>query len=164
MRRTETLGEPPLVVHSPEELLRVGTPPTELSARLTEGNALNAANADQIARIQKLPAAEKVAVNLLKYLPDELVFNVQCPADGWLLVTDRWARSWRAEVNGKPTTVYGGNFIFRAVRVAAGQNTVKFTFHPFGFPWLVVISWGTLAVVAAYSGYYGLRTRRLSVT
>ena len=153
------LGESPLVVHAPEELLRLGAPPTEQLARPRDGDALNdanAGNADQVAQIEKLPAAEKIAVDLVKYLPDELVFTVQCPTDGWLLMTDRWARSWRAEVNGQPVAVYGGNFIFRAVQVSAGQNNVKFTYRPFGFPWLAIISWGTLAGVICYSLYYGL--------
>jgi hypothetical protein len=34
---------------------------------------------------------------------------------GWLLVTDRWGPGWRAEVNGRPAPVFGGNFIFRAI-------------------------------------------------
>jgi hypothetical protein len=165
VRRTEMLGESPLVVHSPEELLRLGAPPTEILARPTDGNAsneANAGNADQIAQIERLPAAEKIAIDLVKYLPDELVLNVQCPTDGWLLVTDRWARSWRAEVNGQPVAVYGGNFIFRAVQVSGGRNTIRFTYRPFGFPWLVIISWGTSAIVAICSLYSGLRGRRIS--
>jgi len=168
VRRTETLGEPPLVVHSLEELLSVGAPPTEYILRgedllrPTNRDALNDANADQIARIGRLPAAEKIAVNLVKYLPDELVINVQCPTDGWLLVTDRWARSWQAEVNGSQATVYSGNFIFRAVQVSADQNNIRFTYRPFGFPWLVIMSWGTLAVVAICSVYSGLHSWRTS--
>ena len=168
VRRTETLGEPPLVVHSLEELLSVGAPPTEeilLGEELHRPpniDALNEANADQIARVGTLPAAEKIAVDLVKYLPDELVFTVQCPTDGWLLVTDRWARSWRAEVNGRSTTVYGGNFLFRAVQVSAGQNKIKFTYSPLGFPWLVIISWGTLAGVICYLLYYGFHRWRAS--
>src|SRR5262249_41757523 len=168
VRRTETLGEPPLVVHSLQELLSVGAPPTEDILRgeelhrPTNIDALNEANADQIERVGTLPAAEKIAVDLVKYLPDELVFTVQCPTDGWLLVTDRWARSWRAEVNGRSTTVYGGNFLFRAVQVSAGQNKIKFTYSPLGFPWLVIISWGTLAGVICYLLYYGFHRWRAS--
>jgi hypothetical protein len=165
VRRTEILGEPPIVVHAPEELLRLGAPPTEVLARPTDGNAsndANAGNADQIAQIGRLPAPEKVAVDLVKYLPDELVFNVQCPTDGWLLVTDRWARSWRAEVNGKPVLVYGGNFIFRAVQVSQGQNSIRFTYHPFGFPWLVVVSWGVLGAIGIWSASAGIRGSRTS--
>jgi hypothetical protein len=162
VRRTEILGESPLVVHAPEDLLRLGAPATEVLSRPTDGDSLNdvkTGNADQIAQIERLPPAEKIAIDLVKYVPDELVFNVQCPTDGWLLVTDRWARSWRAEVNGKPVSVYGGNFIFRAVQVTGGQNSIRFTYLPFGFPWLVIISWGTLAGVACYSVYSGLRSR-----
>ena len=162
VRRTEMLGESPLVVHTQEELLRLGAPPRGDLALPTDGDALNdanAGNADQIAQIERLPTAEKIAVDLVKYIPDELIFNVQCPTDGWLLVTDRWARSWRAEVNGRPTTLYGGNFIFRAVQVSAGQNKIRFTYRPLGFPWLIIFSWGTLAGVACGSLYSGSRSR-----
>jgi uncharacterized membrane protein YfhO len=146
-------------VHAQEDLFRPGAPQTEILARSTNGDAsndANAGNAYQIAQIEGLPAAEKIAVDLVKYLPDELILNVQCPTDGWLLVTDRWARSWRAEVNGQPVAVYGGNFIFRAVQVSGGQNSIRFTYRPFGFPWLVVLSWGTLVGVVCYSVYCSL--------
>jgi len=148
MQRTEALGETPVVVHSTEEFLQLGAPPREDMLQPTSGEALNDANANQIAQIARLPAAEQIAVDSLRYLPDELAFIVHSPTDGWLLVTDRWARNWRAEVNGRPSVVYGGNFIFRAVQVMAGANQIRFTYHPFGFPWLVIISWGTLATVA----------------
>jgi hypothetical protein len=36
------------------------------------------------------------------------------------------AAGWRAKVNGIPVEVLGGNFIFRAVRVQAGENTIHF--------------------------------------
>lgn len=136
----------PLLVHAPEQMLRprqAQQPPAE-----------------EAAQIAKLPAAERVAVKLLKYTPEELVFNVQCPAEGWLLVTDRWARSWKAEVNARPVTVYGSNFIFRAVPVAAGQNHIRFTYRMWAFPWLIVLSWGTLAGVLAASLYRARRRRR----
>jgi hypothetical protein len=148
VRRTEKLGSSPLVVHTPEELLHRTT------------NGARETDMDQFARIERLPSAEKIAVDVVKYLPEELIFNVQCPTDGWLLVTDRWGRGWRAEVNGKETTVYGGNFIFRAVQVPVGQNRVRFIYQPFGFPWLVVMSWGTLAVVILSSVYAGSRRWR----
>ena len=159
VRRAETLGAPPLVVHSPEELLRRDVPSKEDFFQRTGGDGSEQTGTRQVAQINELPAAEKATINLVRYLPDELSFNVWCPTDGWLLVTDRWARSWQAEVNGRPTTVYGGNFIFRAVHVSAGQNNIKFTYHPFGFPWLVVFSWGTLAVVACYSVYSAVHRR-----
>jgi hypothetical protein len=144
LKRAQALGAPPLVVHDRGELL-------------SSTNSNNESPAQQVAQIETLPAAEKIAVNLERYSPDELAFSVECPSDGWLLVTDRWARSWQAKVNGKQTAVYGGNFIFRAIQVSAGQNQVRFTYDVLGFPWLLIISWGTLAVVAISSAYFHWR-------
>lgn len=132
--RTEAVGSAPLVIHTPAALI------SQASIDVPNESAVN--------QIKALPACEQVHVDLLKYLPDELVFDVQCPSDGWLLVTDRWARGWQAEVNGRQALVYGGNFIFRAIQVSAGPNNVRFTYTPRGFPWLVIISWGTLGLVA----------------
>ena len=69
------------------------------------------------------------------------------PEAGWLLVTDRWARGWRATVNGRPQDVSGAAFVYRAVPVVAGPNTVRFSYRSSAFPLLVVVSWGTLVVV-----------------
>jgi hypothetical protein len=148
-RRVEALDGIPLVIHTSQELLR-----------LKEKDRLNPAT-DQVSpnlRIENLPAAENIPVKLLKYSPVELSFEVQCAADGWLLVTDRWARGWRAEINGKPAEIYGGNFIFRAVQVSAGQNNIRFIYQPFGFPWLVMLSWMTMTVIAFSSTYRRWRT------
>ena len=130
LERAEALGRSPLVVHAPETLLGRARPSEDLGA------------------LAGLPAVEPVPTRVLHYGPDELLLEVQVPAEGWLLVTDRWARSWRASVNGGVVTVYGGNFIFRAVRVPAGTSRVEFQYHPLGFPWWVVASWGALGLVA----------------
>ncbi|HSF39165.1 MAG TPA: hypothetical protein VLT87_05180 [Thermoanaerobaculia bacterium] len=132
--RSEALGAVPLVLHSPEQML---------DSRKGGKNGLR--------EIERLPPARRVPARLLSYGPDELSFVAQSPADGWLLVTDRWARSWRAEVNGSPVPLEGGNFLFRAVPVSAGRNRVQLTYEPFGFPEWIAVSWGTLAAVALTS-------------
>jgi len=139
-RRAEQLGAPPLVIHEADSLLRSKgrNPPTEVTAA-------------GINRIEQLPAAERIHANVVRYLPGELVLDVYPPADGWLLITDRWARSWQAELNGHPVPLYVGNFLFRAIRVTVGENRVRFTYRPLGFPWLVIVSWGTLAGVLLFS-------------
>jgi hypothetical protein len=125
-------GAPTLLVHQPEEMLGVSSP-----FETTAGE-------DGLARLNALAPLSQIQVRLLEYLPEELSFEVTCPGDGWLLVTDRWARNWRVEVNSKKETVYGGNFIFRAIRVSEGLNRVRFTFRPSGFPWILVMSWSIL--------------------
>ena len=95
----------------------------------------------------------------MTYEPTRLTLEVESPGDGWLWVTDRWAAGWRATVNGRPTPVWGGNFIFRAVRVEKGRNVVDFTYHPFAYPWLLILSWGTLGMVGGSALVSALRRR-----
>lgn len=148
VRRTDVLGASPLLIHSRSELLN--------------GVDESKSNVHETVQIDQLPAAERIDVKVLKYSPDELTFDVECRTAGWLLVTDRWARSWRAEVNGKAVTVYPGNYIFRAIQVSAGKNNVRFVYHPVSIPWLLVLSWGTLTVVVTFTVYFGWSSRRVS--
>lgn len=145
LRRAESLGRPPLVVHAAEDMLgRIGgvdVPPAEM--------------------INGLNAMESVKADIVKYDPDQLIFIVDCETDGWLLLTDRWARSWQAEINGAQVPVYGGNFIFRAVKVSSGRNEIKFTHRPAASPWLLILSWGTLMLVAASSLWFNAPWRNI---
>ena len=86
---------------------------------------------------------------VVSYTPNNLKIKVPCPTDGWLLVTDRWAAGWRAKVNGIPVEVFGGNFIFRAVRVSAGENIIQFYYPQALYFALVLLSWTTLVAVFA---------------
>jgi uncharacterized membrane protein YfhO len=95
----------------------------------------------------------------VRYEPTRLALDVEAPSDGWLLVTDRWSRSWRATVDGEHAPIWGGDFVFRAVRVHAGANRVEFRFEPPAWRALVVASWGTLLVLVAFSGGAALRRR-----
>jgi hypothetical protein len=140
VRRTEVLGAPPLVLHLPEVLRRAPKAGEKTASDLGDVDAINT-----------LPALSKIPIALEAYRPDELVFKVHCPAAGWLLVTDRWAQGWRVTVDGKPAMNAGGNFIFRAVPVKSGVNDVRFSYHPFGFPWLLVVSWGVLAAAGGWA-------------
>jgi hypothetical protein len=133
-QRTLALGSPPLVVQRP----------AAMSASAWAGTI----DATTTRRLQTLEAASRVRVRIRRYLPDELAFALQCPEDGWLLVTDRWAASWKATVNGVDTPIWGGDFVFRAVAVRAGLNEVSFRYRPFAFPWLLGLSWATLLAVA----------------
>ena len=103
--------------------------------------------ADALAALAAAPAAQPLECRVLAYHDNDLTLSVTCPADGDVLVTDRWSRSWQATVNGHPVAVDGGDFLFRLVPVHAGENVIAMQFH---VPWvyaLVALSWGTLALV-----------------
>ena len=137
--RSETLGCPCLVLSDPAEVTRKSVPPEIDSAAL------------QSTSLESLPPASRCPVQLRRYDGRCLEFNVTCPEDGWLLVTDRWAPSWQAWVNDLPRRVWIGNLVFRAVPVERGENRVRFQYRPLGYPWLVVGSWLMLALVSVSS-------------
>ena len=138
MNRSDQLGAPVLVVHSRSEMVNV-------SRIITSGRP----DIAQLASIARLAPAQQVPAQLLRYTPNDVKLKVSSPQDGWILVTDRWAAGWRAKVNGIPTDVFGGNFIYRAVRVRAGENTIQFYYPQPLYFGLVVLSWGTLVAVFA---------------
>jgi hypothetical protein len=99
----------------------------------------------------ELPRAESLPAVVERYTAGVLSVTIEAPSAGWLLVTERWARSWRAEVDGHPARIFGGNFVFRAIEVLKGRHRVEFTYDPVAVPWLVVVSWMTMLTVAAVS-------------
>ena len=138
VNRSNQLGAPVLVVHPSSEMVNV--------SRVGSSGVPDMA---QLASISHLAPAQQIPAQVLSYTPDSFDLNVSCPQDGWLLVTDRWAAGWRAKVNGIPVDLFGGNFIFRAVRVRAGENTIQFYYPQALYFGLVLLSWGTLLAVFA---------------
>jgi hypothetical protein len=136
VKRSEEVGAPVVLLHSPAEMPKIHEP-----------NLATPNDSEVVNSILRLPPAQFVTSNVLRYSPNHLDLKVSCPRDGWLLVTDRWSKGWRAKVNGEPTELFGGDFIFRAVRVKTGDNIIQFSYRPFGFPLLLILSWGTLAAV-----------------
>lgn len=134
--RSNQLGLPVVVVHPRAEMIDL---------RLHNERTPN--DAAELNAIEHLPPAQRVSARVLRYTPNHLDLQVNCPAPGWLLVTDRWAHGWQATVNGKTAVLFGADFIFRAVRTDAGSNVVKFSYRPAGWPWLLAISWGLLTAV-----------------
>jgi hypothetical protein len=134
--RSEQLGAPVMVVHPSAQMAKV----SDFTSPVVPDKA-------ELASISRLPPAQNIPAQVLKYTSNDLKLKVSCPADGWLLVTDRWAAGWRAKVNGMPAEVFGGNFIFRAVRVRSGENTIHFYYpQPLYFA-MILVSWTTLAAV-----------------
>lgn len=97
--------------------------------------------------LEAVDPARRIPVQLIAYEPNRLDFVVEAPSKGWLWVTERYTEGWLAELNGQPVPVHLANFLFRAIQVEAGENHVEFIYRPFAYPWLVILSWGTLFVI-----------------
>ena len=126
LNRAHSLGRVPIVVN--------------------EGGNCDSRNTTLIANA---PPALQIPARILRYAPRELMFDVTSPAAGWLLVTDRWSPRWKVTVNEAEQPVRLANFIFRAARLQPGKNRVQFTYRPWGFPWLIGLSWLVLSTQLA---------------
>ena len=138
VNRSEQLGVPVIIVHPPGQMTKV--------SQITSPSVSDKA---ELTSISHLAPAEQIRAQLLKYTPNNLKLKVSCPANGWVLVTDRWAAGWRAKVNGIPADVFGGNLIFRAVHVGAGESTIEFYYPQRLYFALVLLSWTTLVAIFA---------------
>jgi hypothetical protein len=136
-KQARASGEAPLIVQTPGMVLHPAP-----SGWPGENHAAGCP-----APIGKPENMEPISMALLRSEPDALDVSVQAPRDGWVLFTDRWARGWQATVNGHAVPLFCGNFIFRAVRVAAGVNRIEFRFVPTFTLALVVLSWAVLGLV-----------------
>lgn len=103
------------------------------------------------ARTGRAGVLERLEVRGLRYRSEEVTLTVNAPGSGWVLFTDRWARGWKASVNGRRVPLWGGNFLFRAVPVGSGAQTLRFAYRPAGYPALPLLSWGTLLAVGLWS-------------
>ncbi|RME08265.1 MAG: hypothetical protein D6803_01670, partial [Anaerolineae bacterium] len=81
---------------------------------------------------------------LLKDSATRQVWRVEAPAEGWLVVSDLWYPGWTAALDGQPVPLWRANYLFRAVRVPAGEHNISMTYRP---PWLPV---GTLLAGLAW--------------
>lgn len=125
--RADAISGLPFVVHGRDEVL--------------------SGQAGEAGRVDDLPPARPASVELLRYEPETLELRLAAPRAGYLLVADRFARGWRAAVDGVPAEVLPACFLFRAVAVPEGTSHVVMRYRPAGYPWLVVVSWATLALV-----------------
>jgi uncharacterized membrane protein YfhO len=55
--------------------------------------------------------------------------EVDAPAAGWLVLSDRFFPGWTAKVDGAPTPIFRANAMMRAVKVDRGKHGVEFVFR-----------------------------------
>ncbi len=77
----------------------------------------------------------QAVIQLVMEQPDQLKFEVDADAPGWLLVADAWYPGWRAQVDGSPVPVYAADYLYRAVPTPAGSSQVRLYYRPGSF-WL----------------------------
>ena len=76
------------------------------------------------------PVAGGGTARIVSYHNDEVVIEVDTPANAILVLNDIWHPWWSATLDRRPVDILKANVLFRAVAVPPGKHTVRFTFHP----------------------------------
>jgi hypothetical protein len=93
------------------------------------------------------PSVVPLTPSVEQYIPGRFKFSVDSPSAGYLFIADRWARSWRATLNGQQAEVLGGSFIFTSLRIAPGKNTVELVYDPAAVKYLLLVSYALSALI-----------------
>ncbi|MGI9524662.1 MAG: hypothetical protein ACR2PG_23775 [Hyphomicrobiaceae bacterium] len=70
------------------------------------------------------------SARLTSYKNTEVVVSVKSANGGWVILNDLWHPAWRVSVNGRDAKISRANVLFRAVRVEAGDATLRYVFSP----------------------------------
>ena len=72
---------------------------------------------------------------LISYNGDELRWEIDAPAAGYLSFIDNWDPDWKAYVDDQPTDIELLFGTFKAVRLTPGPHHVRFCYRPPLLPW-----------------------------
>jgi len=83
--------------------------------------------------------------------PHRIALTATLDKPGWITVPESFHRDWRAELNGKPVTVYRGMGAFLSVPVASGVQRLNFFFNPpiwyWLCAWIASLAWGMVGIL-----------------
>jgi uncharacterized membrane protein YfhO len=75
---------------------------------------------------------ETDTATVLSYASDDVNVQTVTVHERYLIVSDTYYPGWQAEIDGTSTPLMQANYLFRAVRVPAGNHLVRFVFRPAG--------------------------------
>jgi hypothetical protein len=79
--------------------------------------------------------------------PGHLEIEAASSGNGWLVLSDTWNSGWRATVDEVETEILQADYLFRAIRIPAGEHEIVFRYQPVatligfvisGLAWLLV--------------------------
>ena len=69
-------------------------------------------------------------VEIVSYRPDSLTVQTQSSEAGFLFLSEVFYPGWKAFIDGQPTRILRGNYLFRILEVPQGEHQVRLAFDP----------------------------------
>jgi len=96
---------------------------------------------------------DKARVGMVSYGPGKIELKVESPQSGFLVLSENYARDWKATLQGRAAPIFRANYMMMAVPVPAGQSHIVFYYHPSTLRLSIMISLGSwlgLGAIAVY--------------
>ena len=96
--------------------------------------------------------SEIVPASLIESLTDSgnaVTIRASSPQAGWLILSDTFYPGWQVTVDGVLAEIQIANEAFRAVKYPAGTHTIEFRYEPRSVSIGLIVSLGSLVVIAA---------------
>lgn len=109
--------------------------------------------------ISGLSPNKQGTINLTKYTPNTLEYKSNTTSDQLAVFSEVWYGpnlGWQAYIDDQPVEHIRANYLLRALKVPAGQHTIKFEFKPSTYStgkMISLISSLLLLVVIGFAGY-----------
>jgi hypothetical protein len=94
------------------------------------------------------------SVQLTEYTPDALTYSFKSASEQLVVFSEMWYGpdlGWEVTIDGAPAELIRANYLLRAVRVPAGQHTIRMAFKPASY-----FTGRTIAVVCSLLILFGL--------
>jgi len=73
------------------------------------------------------------------YRPDSILLTTDAPVPAYLFLSEIFYPGWKAFIDGQPTRILRGNYLFRVLEVPEGRHQVRLEFDP----WTIKAGTGT---------------------
>lgn len=131
-------------------LARLKAPDFDPTRKIILGrDSIPADDATAIHPFTEAPETPVQAARITAYGPQRVRIEADTGAPALLMLNDADYPGWRAWVNGTPAPILRADYLFRAVLLPAGKNTVEFEYAPRSFRLGLAISAVSLIAVLA---------------
>lgn len=94
------------------------------------------------------PADE--SVNVTNYQNNFVELEAKLSSQKFLFLSDSYYPGWQAFVDGKHTTIYRADYVFRAILLEPGEHRIRFQYSPLSFKIGASITFVTLVICGVW--------------
>jgi hypothetical protein len=106
-------------------------------------------DAPQLIRAASRSSLPRGQVGILSYRPDHLTLQTDSSEAGLLFLSEVFYPGWKAFIDGRPTRILRGNYLFRVLEIPAGRHQVVLEFDPWSIKAGMGISLLTVLLILA---------------